>query len=94
MAEESNARIEQLEKASQEQQGQMAKVMEMLRTLVKDKAQATVQQSGTAQPEQKREDLAYPQGFPPPYTQTQPMPQMGGFPYGYAPPPTQTHEVG
>ena len=38
MAEESDARIEWLEKASQDQQGQMAKMMEMLRTLVRDKA--------------------------------------------------------
>ena len=41
MAEESDARIERLEKASQDQQGQMVEVMEMLRTLVRDKAQAT-----------------------------------------------------
>ena len=94
MAEESDARIERLEKASQEQQGQMAKMMEMLRILVRDKAQATGQQSGAAQPEQKREDLVYPQEFTLPYAQAQPMPQMGGFPYGYAPPLTQTHKVG
>ena len=94
MAEESDARIGRLEKASQDQQGQMAEMMEMLKTLVRDKAQATSQQSGAVQLEQIREDLAYPQGFTPPYTQAQPMPQMGGFLYGYAPPPTQTHEVG
>ena len=45
----------------------MAEMMEMLRTLVRDKAQATGQQSGAAQPEQRREDPTYPQGFPPPY---------------------------
>ena len=44
-------RIERLKKASQEQQGQMAEMMEMLRTLVRDKAQATGQQSNAAQPE-------------------------------------------
>ena len=60
--------------------------MEMLRALVRDKAQATGQQSGDAQPKQKREDPTYPQGFTPPCTQAQPMPQMGRFPYGYAPP--------
>ena len=60
MTEESDARIEWLEKASQEQHGQMAKMMEMLRTLVRDKAHATGQQSGAAQPEQRKEDLAYP----------------------------------
>ena len=94
MTEESDARKERLEKASQDQQGQMAEMMEMLRTLVRDKAQAIDQKSGTAQPEQRREDPIYPQGFPPPYAQAQPMPQMGGFPYDYAPPPRQTHEVG
>ena len=41
MAEESDAKIERLEKASQDQHGQVAKMMEMLRTLVRDKAQAT-----------------------------------------------------
>ena len=71
----------------------MAKMMEMLRTLVRDKAQATGQQSGAAQPEQKREDPAYPPRFALPYAQTQPIPQMRGFLYGYAPRPTQTHEV-
>ena len=65
--------------------------MEMLRTLVRDKAQAIGPQSSVAHPDQRREDPAYPQGFTPPYTQTQPMPQMGGFPYGYLP---QTNEVG
>ena len=72
----------------------MAEMMEMLRTLVSNKAQAIGQQNGAAQPEQRREDPAYLQGFPPPYAQTQPMPQMGRFPYGYAPPSTQTHEEG
>ena len=66
MAEESDA-IECLEKASQDQQGQLAEMMEMLRTLVRDKAQAIGQQSGAAQLEQRREDPAYPLGFAPTY---------------------------
>ena len=60
MAEESDARIEQLEKASQDQHGKMAEIMEMLRTQVRDKVHAIGQQSSAAQPEQKREDPTYP----------------------------------
>ena len=60
MYEKSDARIEWLEKACQDQQGQLAEMMEMLKTLVKDKTQAAGQQSGAAQPEQRREDPAYP----------------------------------
>ena len=67
MTEESDTRIEPLEKASQDQQGQMAEMMEMLRTLVRDKAQATGQQNDTAQLEQRREDPTYPPEFAPPY---------------------------
>ena len=44
MTEESDARIERLEKANQDQQGQLAEIMELLKTLVKNKAQAAVQQ--------------------------------------------------
>ena len=66
----------------------MAEMMKMLRTLVRDKAQATDQQNGAAQLEQRREDPAYPSGFAPPYAQAQPMPQMEGFPYDYTAPPT------
>ena len=51
MAEESDARIEWLEKTSQDQKGQMAEMMEMLRTLVRDKAQPI---------DQRSEDPAYP----------------------------------
>ena len=69
MAEESDIRIERLEKASQDQQGQLAEMMEMLRTLVRDKAHTTGQQSGVVQPEQRREDLTYPSGFAPTYAQ-------------------------
>ena len=86
MIEESDARIERLEKASQDQQGQLAEIIELLKTLVRDKAQVAGQQNSVVQPEQRREDLVYPQGFTPVYTQAQPMPQMGGFSYGYAPP--------
>ena len=68
MVEENDARIERLEKASQNQQGQMAGMMKMLRTLVRDKAQAADQQNSVAHQEQKREDPIYPQGFIPPYT--------------------------
>ena len=71
----------------------MAEITELLKTLVRDKAKAAVQQNNATQPEQRGEDPAYPSGFTPSYTQVHPMPQMGGFPYGYAPPPTQTHEV-
>ena len=51
MAEESDTRIEWLEKANQDQHGQMAKIMKMLKTLVKDKAQAAGQQNSIAHPE-------------------------------------------
>ena len=40
MTEKNDARIEWLEKASQYQQGQMTEMMEMLQTLIRDKAQA------------------------------------------------------
>ena len=40
MTEESDARIEQLEKESQESRAQMEKMMELMRTLIKDKVQA------------------------------------------------------
>ena len=51
MAQESDAKIERLEKASQDQQGQITKMMEMLRTLVRDKAQAAGQQNNATHPE-------------------------------------------
>ena len=66
--------IKHLEKASQDQQGQMAEMMEMLRTLVREKAQAIGQQSSVTHLEQRKEDPAHPQGFTPLYAQTQPMP--------------------
>ena len=40
MVEESDARIELLEKESQELRAQMAKMMELIRTLIRDKGQA------------------------------------------------------
>ena len=51
MAEENDVRIERLEKASQDQQRQLAEMMELLRTLVKEKGQASGQgqQNETAQ---------------------------------------------
>ena len=48
----------------------MAEMMEMLRTLVKDKAHAEGQQSNVAHPDQRKENLTYPQGFTLPYVQT------------------------
>ena len=48
MAKKSDARIEQLEKVSQDQLGQMAEMMKMLKTLIRDKVQAVGQQSGVA----------------------------------------------
>ena len=60
MIKESDARIEFLEKASQDQQGQLVEITELLKTLVRDKAQAAGQQNSAAQPEQRREDSTYP----------------------------------
>ena len=71
MAEESDARIERLEKESQKSWAQMAKMMELMRALVREKGQTTTNpQDGAFQPEQRREDPAYPQGSAPPYVQT------------------------
>ena len=80
----------------------MSKMMELRRTLIRDKRQASSSgpQNETAQPNQKKEELVYPAGFTPPYApnvhiaQAPPMQQAGGFPYGYAPPPTRVNEVG
>ena len=65
MTEESDARKERLEKASQDQQGQLAKLIELLKTLVRDKVQAAGQQNSVVQLEHRREDPAYPQGLLP-----------------------------
>ena len=69
MAEESDARIELLEKASQESREQMAKMMELIRTLIRDKKEASgpSPQNETTQPDQKREELVYPTRFTPLY---------------------------
>ena len=96
MTEESDARIERLEKESQESRAQMTKMMELIRTLIRDKGQASgpSPQNETAQPDQRREKPVYPTGFTPPYAlnvnmaQAPPVQQAGGFPYSYAPPPT------
>ena len=41
MAKESDARIERLEKNSQESRAQIAKMMELIKTLIRDKGQAS-----------------------------------------------------
>ena len=102
MAEESDVWIELLEKESQESRAQMVEMMELIRTLIRDKRQAsgTGPQNEIAQPDQRKEEPVYPARFTPPYapnvhmTQVPPMQQAGGFPYGYAPPPTWVNEVG
>ena len=102
MVEEIDARFERLEKESQESRMQMAKMMELIRTLVKDKGPALGPnpQNETAQADQRREDPIYPPGYTPPYApnvhmaQTPLMQQAGGFPYAYAPPPTCVNEAG
>ena len=91
MAEETDARIERLEKESQESRAQMIEMMELIRTLVRDKESASGPnpQNQTAQPDQRREDVVYPPGYTPPYapnvhmTQAPSMQQAEGFPYGY-----------
>ena len=60
MTEESDARIERLEKASQDQQGQLIEITKLLQILVRDKARAVGQQNSVVQPEQRREDPTYP----------------------------------
>ena len=102
MAEESDARIKWLEKDSQKSRAQTSEMMELIRTLIKDKEQASSPgpQNETAQLDQRREEPVYPARFIPPYapnvhmTQAPSMQQAGGFPYGYAPPPTRVNEVG
>ena len=69
MTEESDARIERLEKESQESRAQMSEMMELIRTLIRDKGQALGPgpQNKTVQPNQRREEPVYPAGFTPPY---------------------------
>ena len=96
MIEESDARIERLEKDSQKSRAQTSEMIELIRTLIKDKWQTPSPgpQNETAQPDQRREEPVYPARFTPSYApnvhmaQAPPMQQAGGFPYGYAPPPT------
>ena len=80
----------------------MAEMMELIRTLIKDKGQAAAPnpQNETAQTDQGREEPVYPPGYTPPYApnvhmaQAPPMQQVGGFPYVYAPPPMRVNEMG
>ena len=80
----------------------MSKMMELIRTLIKDKGQALGPgpQNETAQPDQRREEPVFPTGFTPPYVsnvhmvQAPPMKQAEGFRYGYVPPPAQVNEMG
>ena len=69
MAEENDARIERLEKESQESRAHMTEMMELIRTLIRDKEQVSgpSPQNETAQPDQRREELIYPMGFTPSY---------------------------
>ena len=69
MAEETDARIERLEKESQESRAQMTEMMELIRTLIRDKGPTSDPnpQNETAQPDQRREDVVYPPGYTPPY---------------------------
>ena len=79
----------------------MAEMMELIRTLIKDKGQAPGPgtQNETAQTDQRREEPVYPPGFTPPYApnvhvaQVPSTQQAGGFLYGYAPPPTRINET-
>ena len=101
MAEESDARIERLEKDSQESRAQIVEMMELIKTLIKDKGQASSPgpQNETVQPDQRKEEPIYPIGFTLPYApnihmaQAPPLQQARGFSYGYAPPPTRVNEV-
>ena len=80
----------------------MAEMIELLRTLVKEKKQVLglSPQNKTVQYDQRMEEPIYPTGFTPPYAsnvhmaQAPPMQQAGGFSYGYAPPPTRVNEMG
>ena len=69
MTEESDARIERLEKESQESRAQMTEMMELIKTLIRDKGQASGPslQNDIAQQDQRREEPVYPAGFTPPY---------------------------
>ena len=74
-------------------------MMELLRTLVKEKGRATSPspQNEITHHEQKKEESTYPTRFIPFYGPaihvTPPMPQTGAFSYGYAPPLAQVNET-
>ena len=69
MVEEIDARFGRLEKESQESRAQITEMMELIRTLIRDKGQASgpSPQNETAQLDQKNEKPVYPTGFTPPY---------------------------
>ena len=69
MTEESNIRIERLEKDSQESWAQMVEMMELIRSLIKDKGRASGPslQNEIAQHDQRKEEPVYSVGFTPPY---------------------------
>ena len=69
MVEESDARIERLGKKSQESRVQMAEMMELIRTLIRDKGHASGpnSQNETAQPDQRKEEPIYSARFTPAY---------------------------
>ena len=69
MVEKDETRFERLERSHQETREQISKMMEMIRTLIREKGPtiAPNPQSGVAQPEQRREDPVYPQGSAPLY---------------------------
>ena len=102
MAEKTDARIERLEKESQKSRAQMTEIMELIRTLVRDKGPASGPnpQNETAQTDQRREEPVYPPGYTPPYAsnvhmaQAPPIQQAGGFPYAYALPLMRVNEAG
>ena len=72
MAKESDARIERLKKDSQESRAQIAEMMELIRTLIRDKGQASGPnpQNETVQTDQRKEDVIYPPGYTPRTLQT------------------------
>ena len=56
MAEENDARIERLEKDSQESRAQIAEMMELIRTLIKDKGQHQARAHRMRQPNPTKEE--------------------------------------
>ena len=70
----------------------MTEMIELIRTLIKDKGQSlgSDPQNETAQHDQRREELVYQARFTPPYAlnvhvaHAPLMQQVGGFPYDYS----------